>query len=127
MKKYIIVGVIALSTNIFASSANSITEIKNTKVLVIDLDKERKDGNKGGASDILKAVIHIGNNDEVQFIGKNTLRSRPITIIIKDKFGEIKDSFVNKFTIKASKLDVGDIVVIKKRRGKPLAEKRIVK
>lgn len=129
MKKYIIAGVIALSTNLIASNATmpheTIIEERGFKILVIDLDREGEDGNKG-ASDILRAVIHIGNNDEVQFIGKNTLMARPITIVIK-KLNGAKKTLIDIFTIKTSDLDIGDIVTILDSEDEVLAEKKVEK
>ena len=130
MKKYIILGVIALSVNVMALNQYSldyiVLENKEKKVLEIDLDYERENGNRGGGADILRAVIYIGNNDEVKFIGNNTLMGRPIIIEIKNKLSVVKKTIVNVFTIKTSDLSVGDTVVIKKR-GKIIAEKKVVK
>ncbi len=126
MKKQIIAGFIALSMSLTVVNADTVREENGSKILVVELDKEGEDNNKGGASDILRAVIHIGNNDEVQFMGKNTLMARPITIVIKDKFNNIKKTLVNVFTIKSSELAVGDTVVITNRR-KKVAEKKVEK
>ncbi len=129
MKKYIVAGVIALSTNLIASNATmpyeTIIEERGFKILVIDLDKEGEDGNKG-ASDILRAVIHIGNNDEVRFMGENTLMAEPIKIVIK-KLNGVKKTLINTFTIKASSLDIGDIVTILDSEDEILAKKKVAK
>ena len=127
MKKYIVAGMIALSMSSTVVNADTIKEENGVKILVVELDKEGENNNKGSASDILKAVIHLGNNDEVEFIGKNTLMARPITIEIKDKFNKVKKTLVDVFTIKSSELAVGDTVVITNRRGNPLAEKKVEK
>jgi len=129
MKKYIVVGVILLSTNLFANadtnSYSTVIEEQGKKVLVVDLDKAREDGKKG-ASDILKGIISIGHNDEVKFVGENILTGKKITIIIKSKFNKIKKMLVNVFTIKTSELEVGDTIVIKKR-GKVRVEQKVQK
>ena len=126
MKKYIVAGMIALSMSSTVVNADTIKEENGVKILVVELDKEGKNNNKGG-SDILKAVIHLGNNDEVEFMGELTLMARPITIEIKDKFNKVKKTLVDVFTIKSSELAVGDTVVITNRRGNPLAEKKVEK
>ena len=126
MKKHIVAGVIALSLNLTVVNADTIREENGVKILVVELDKEGADNNKGGTSDILKAVINIGNNDEVQFVGKNTLMARPITIVIK-KLNGAKKTLVDVFTIKSSELVVGDTVVITNRRDKVIAEKKVEK
>ena len=130
MKKYIVAGIIILSTDIIASnttmSHETIIEKRGVKILVINLDKEGEDGNKG-ASDILSAIIHIGNNDEVQFVGKNTLMARPITTLIKDEFNKVKKTLIDTFTIKTSDLAVGDTVVILDSEDEPLVEKKVEK
>ena len=129
MKKYIVVGVILLSTNLFANadtnSYSTVIEEQGKRVLVVDLDKAREDGKKG-ASDILKGIISIGHNDEVKFVGENILTGKKITIIIKSKFNKIKKMLVNVFTIKTSELEVGDTIVIKKR-GKVRVEQKVQK
>ena len=130
MKKYIIAGVIALSVNVMALTQHSVEytifENKEKKVLEIDLDYERENGNKGGGADILRAVISIGHNDEVKFIGSNTLMGRPIVIEIRNKLNKVKKTIVDTFTIKTSDLAVGDTVVIIKR-GKVIVDKKVVK
>ena len=129
MKKYIVVGVILFSTNLFANtdtnSYSTVIEEQGKRVLVVDLDKAREDGKKG-ASDILKGIISIGHNDEVKFVGENILTGKKITIIIKSKFNKIKKMLVNVFTIKTSELEVGDTIVIKKR-GKVRVEQKVQK
>ena len=127
MKKHIVVGFLVLSMHLTVINADTIKEENGVKILVVELDKEGENNNKGSASDILKAVIHLGNNDEVEFIGKNTLMARPITIEIKDKLNKIKKTLIDVFTIKSSELDVGDTVVIKNRRDSILAEKKVEK
>lgn len=126
MKKHIVAGVIALSMNLTVVNADTIREENGVKILVVELDKEGADNNKGGTSDILKAVINIGNNDEVQFVGKNTLMARPITIVIK-KLNGAKKTLVDVFTIKSSELVVGDTVIISNRRDKVIAKKKVEK
>jgi hypothetical protein len=132
MKKYIIAGVILLSTaNLFANAnSNSYTTVieeRGKKVLVIDLDKAKEDGKKGGGSSLLKGIISIGNSDEVKFIGDNTLMARGITITITTKMNKLKKTLVGIFTIKTSELEVGDTIRIKNRRGKVKVEQKIVK
>ena len=125
MKKQIIAGFIILSMRLTVVNADTVREENGSKILVVELDKEGEDNNKGGASDILKAIIHIGNNDEVQFVGENTLMARPITIEIKDQFDKVKKILVDVFTVKSSELAVGDTVVISNRRDKVIAEKKV--
>lgn len=132
MKKYIIVGVILLSTaNLFANTNNnSYTTViveDGKSVLVIDLDKAKEDGKKGGGSSLLKGIISIGNNDEVKFIGENTLMARGITITITSNLNQLKKTLVGVFTIKASDLAEGDIIRIKNRRGKVKVEQKVKK
>ena len=126
MKKHIVAGMIALSISLTVVNADTIKEENGVKILVVELDKEGKNNNKGG-TDILKAVIHIGNNDEVRFIGELTLMARPITIEIKNKLNKVKKTLVDVFTIKSSELAVGDTVVISNRRGDVLAKKKVEK
>lgn len=131
MKKYIIVGVILLSTaNLFANTNNSYTTViveDGKNVLVIDLDKAKEDGKKGGGSSLLKGIISIGNNDEVKFIGENTLMARGITITITSNLNQLKKTLEGVFTIKASDLAEGDIIRIKNRRGKVKVEQKVKK
>jgi len=132
VKKYIIVGVILLSTaNLFANTNNnSYTTViveDGKSVLVIDLDKAKEDGKKGGGSSLLKGIISIGNNDEVKFIGENTLMARGITITITSNLNQLKKTLVGVFTIKASDLAEGDIIRIKNRRGKVKVEQKVKK
>jgi hypothetical protein len=131
VKKYIIVGVILLTTNLFANvNKNSYTTViaeRGKKILVIDLDKAKEDGKKGGASTLLKGIISIGHNDEVKFIGENTLMARGITITITSKMNKLKKTLVDVFTIKTSELAVGDTIRIKNKRGKVKVEQKIVK
>jgi len=131
VKKEIIIGVMLLTTNIFANTqVNSYTTIvqeRGKKVLVIDLDKAKEDGKKGGASTLLKGIISIGHNDEVKFIGENSLMARPITITITSKMDKLKKTLVNIFTIKTSDLAVGDTIRIKNRRGKVKVEQKVKK
>ena len=132
MKKYLIAGVILLSTvNLFANTNNNsymtVIEERGKKVLVIDLDKAKEDGKKGGASTLLKGIISIGHNDEVKFIGENTLMTRGITITITSKMNKLKKTLVDVFTIKISDLTVGDTIRIKNKRGKVKVEQKIVK
>jgi hypothetical protein len=126
------VGVILLSTaNLFANSNNksyiSVIEERGKKVLVVDLDKAKEDGKKGGGSTLLKGIISIGHNDEVKFIGENTLMARGVTITITTKMNKLKKTLVGIFTIKTSDLEVGDTIRIKNRRGKVKVEQKIVK
>jgi len=132
VKKYIIVGVILLSTaNLFANTNNnSYTTViveDGKSVLVIDLDKAKEDGKKGGGSSLLKGIISIGNNDEVKFIGENTLMARGITITITSNLNQLKKTLEGVFTIKASDLAEGDIIRIKNRRGKVKVEQKVKK
>ena len=130
MKKYIIAGVLLLSTtHLFANSNNytTVIEERGKKILVIDLDKAKEDGKKGGASTILKGIISIGHNDEVQFIGENTLMARGITITITSKMNKLKKTLIDVFTIKTSDLAVGDTIRIKNRRGKVKVEQKVKK
>ena len=130
MKKYIIAGVLLLSTtNLFANSNNytTVIEERGKKILVIDLDKAKEDGKKGGASTILKGIISIGHNDEVKFIGENTLMARGITITITSKMNKLKKTLIDVFTIKTSDLAVGDTIRIKNRRGKVKVEQKVKK
>jgi hypothetical protein len=130
MKKYIWIGVL-LSTNLIYSTEitnnQSILKQQSSKILIIDLDKELEDGNKGGVSDIIETIIYIGHNDEVQFMGKNTLMAQPITIVIKDKFNKVKKTLINVFTIKTSELNKDDVIILTNRRDKVIAKKRIQK
>ena len=127
MKKQLIIGLMALSMSFTTLNADRVKKENGVKILVVELDKEGEDNNKGGTADILKAVIHIGNNDEVQFVGKNTLMATPITIVIKNSIGKIKKSITDVFTIKSSELAVGDTVTITNRRDVVLAKKKVVK
>jgi len=132
VKKYIIVGVILLSTaNLFANTNNnSYTTViveDGKSVLVIDLDKAKEDGKKGGGSSLLKGIISIGNNDEVKFIGENTLMARGITITITSNLNQLKKTLEGVFTIKASDLAEGDIIRIKNRRDKVKVEQKVKK
>ena len=130
MKKYLIAGVILLSTaNLFANTNSYMTVIeeRGKKVLVVDLDKGKEDGKKGGASSILKGIISIGHNDEVKFIGENTLMARGITVTITSKMNKLKKTLVDVFTIKTSELAVGDTIRIKNKRGKVKVEQKVVK
>ena len=131
MKKEIIIGVMLLTTNIFANTqVNSYTTIvqeRGKKVLVVDLDKAKEDGKKGGDSTLLKGIISIGHNDEVKFIGENTLMARGITITITSKMNKLKKTLVDVFTIKTSELAVGDTIRIKNKRGKVKVEQKVVK
>jgi len=131
MKKYIVAGVLSMSINLFANintnSYSSIIEERGKNVLVVDLDKAKEDGKKGGASTILKGIISIGHNDEVKFIGENSLMARPITITITSKMNKLKKTLVDVFTIKTSDLAVGDTIRIKNKRGKVKVEQKVKK
>lgn len=131
MKKYIVAGVILLSTvNLFANNNNNYTTVieeEGKKILVVDLDKAKEDGKKGGTSTLLKGIISIGHNDEVKFIGENTLMARGITITITSKMNKLKKTLVDVFTIKTSDLEVGDTIRIKNRRGKVKVEQKVKK
>ena len=131
MKKYIWIGVLLLYTNLIYSTEitnnQTISEQQSSKILIINLDKELEDGNKGGVSDIIETIIYIGHNDEVQFIGKNALMAQPITIVIKDKLNKIKKTLIDVFTIKTSELNEDDVIILTNRRDKVIAKKRIQK
>ena len=132
MKKYLIAGVILLSTaNLFASSNSNnymtVIEERGKKILVVDLDKGNEDGKKGGASTILKGIISIGHNDEVKFIGKNTLMARGITVTITNSVNKVKKTLAGIFSIKTSDLAVGDTITIRNRLDTVMVEQTIVK
>ena len=143
MKKYIILGLLTLSLNLIATDVNSIenknTSTKQSEKLFFNLDEEAKkerakiDENRGEVLDTLRGIIKIssGNNDEVTFFGKELFKNKPIIVIVRDELDNIKDTIKNimsdTISIKASKLDDEDSIIIKDNSGKVLVEKRVSK
>ena len=135
MKKYLLIGLITLSINVMATETvtreennSSKTEQSNSKVLIIDLDKEAEENEQRGAiDDIIKGIIPLGHNDEVTFFGENVLLATPITITIVDKYNKIKKTLIDVFTIKTADLNVGDSIKIRNKRDVLLVEKKVTK
>lgn len=135
MKKILLLTLIAFNLNAVASEISSSSdnntskeETNQTKTLVIDLDKEKKDSKeRDGAFDIIKGIIPLGHNDEVAFLGKKVLIAKPIKLYVNDVLKRTIRSVKEILSIQTSELAVGDTVTIKNRKGNTLMEKKVVK
>ena len=136
MKTEILIGLILLNVNLMAmdikvNENNSSTVESNTskKRVIIDLDEEDAENeDRGAVDDIIRGIIPLGHNDEVTFWGKDVvLISSNIKVYINDVYQEAIEVIDGVFTIKASKLNDGDMVTIKSGNGNTLVEKRVKK
>ena len=136
MKTEILIGLILLNVNLMATDIkinenNSSTVELNIskKTVIIDLDEEDAENeDRGAVDDIIRGIIPLGHNDEVTFWGKDVvLISSNIKVYINDVYQEAIEVIDGVFTIKASKLNDGDMVTIKSGNGNTLVEKKIKK
>ncbi|HIP50920.1 MAG TPA: hypothetical protein EYG94_02430 [Campylobacterales bacterium] len=136
MKKQIYITIIFLgligcnSTAIQkASPIEKSLEKKDTKKLMIDLDKELKltkerETLRSSKNEIIEGSIFLNDNDEVSFKGDILDEYSPVTIKIGDN-DEISFSG-NKYIIKTTELRNGDLIEMKNKNGKIFLEMEVI-
>jgi len=136
MKKQIYITIIFLgligcnSTAIQkASPIEKSLEKKDTKKLMIDLDKELKltkerETLRSSKNEIIEGSIFLNDNDEVSFKGDILDEYSPVSIKIGDN-DEVSFSG-NQYTIKTMELKNGDLIEMKDKNGKVFLEMEVI-
>ena len=136
MKKQIYITIIFLgligcnSTAIQkASPIEKSLEKKDTKKLMIDLDKELKltkerETLRSSKNEIIEGSIFLNDNDEVSFKGDILDEYSPVSIKIGDN-DEVSFSG-NQYSIKTMELKNGDLIEMKDKNGKVFLEMEVI-
>ena len=104
-------------------------EKKDTKKLMIDLDKELKltkerETLRSSKNEIIEGSIFLNDNDEVSFKGNMLDEYSPVSIKIGDN-DEVSFSG-NQYTIKTMELKNGDLIEMKDKNGKVFLEMEVI-